>query len=529
MKKLGFLLLAITIVISSLALTVSAYDTPFSVAPKGEVPEKANTPANVNFSLREGGKYIYCNNPERIFKEDLGKALMIEHDLKGDVFFTNENICAIDKGCYLGLQLRNNTGEDISVTVKNLGYQVGGDWVGQQEWTDFFQTTFEIQQGVGGSYGFSKVMTPKSFTATTYVIPSGKYIYLMGGTTLDAYNNINVGGTANKYITSGQCTNGVVFFTVNTEKDGVDAAFVCYNSPSSPVTTDKQQGYLVSRNGESFGRQYLGSAPYLCVDANMAWNIDDNFKDGDRLPVTYKTTYYGNYASFGEYEAYTNPKTKTNTGNVWKTNLNPESDNTFVGKDMMPFYCVTEKDGKAVIVDIAHNDGTEYKKGNFGNWMTVYEETMTFKNSGTKARSFDFSMDIKGVAAVNIRDKNGELLRSIYHAKSGEAFYTLTVMAGATETITVEYVLLANSYGNVTHYVTAGTPKLTAKLGDVDGNGKIEAKDYMLLKRYCLKTTSLDGDALLASDINSDGKVDAKDYGLLKRHCLKTYTIVQPE
>ena len=40
------------------------------------------------------------------------------------------------------------------------GYQVGGDWVGQQEWTDFFQTTFEIQQGIGGSYGFSKVMTP---------------------------------------------------------------------------------------------------------------------------------------------------------------------------------------------------------------------------------------------------------------------------------------------------------------------------------------------------------------------------------
>ena len=64
-------------------------------------------------------------------------------------------------------------------------------------------------------------------------------------------------------------------------------------------------------------------------------------------------------------------------------------------------------------------------------------------------------------------------------------------------------------------------------LGDVDGNGKIEAKDYMLLKRYCLKTVTLDADQLKRSDINGDTKADAKDYNLLKRHCLKTYTIQQ--
>ena len=55
-----------------------------------------------------------------------------------------------------------------------------------------------------------------------------------------------------------------------------------------------------------------------------------------------------------------------------------------IGKTDMIFI----EDGKAVIVDIAHNDGTEYKKGNFGNWMTVYEETMELYSKAV-SRSLD--------------------------------------------------------------------------------------------------------------------------------------------
>lgn len=63
------------------------------------------------------------------------------------------------------------------------------------------------------------------------------------------------------------------------------------------------------------------------------------------------------------------------------------------------------------------------------------------------------------------------------------------------------------------------------KLGDVNGDGNVNSKDYMLLKRYCLKTLALTAKELLCGDVNKDGKDDSKDYALLKRHCLGTYVI----
>ena len=461
MKKTVSFLLSLALLFAILISSVSAYVPPFEI-PDAAEPGKVNEAATVEYKLREGGTYLYCNNPERLTDFNLGKALMIEHDISGKVFFTNENFCAVNKGFYLGLQVRNHSGKPVKVTVHNIGYQIGEDWVGQQEWTDFFQTTFELESG-GGEYAFSKKKTPHPFTETTYTIPDGKYIYVMGGTTADAYGNTNVAGSADRKATDGQVVNGVVYFTVDGVETGVDAAFVCYSSSSSPVTTDKQQGYVVEKNGTTYARQYLGSAPFLCVDASIAWNIDDRFKDGNQLPVSYNTTYYDDHTSFGVYGAYANPKTAYNRSTKWMTNLNPQSDHTAVGTDMMPFYCVTEADGKSVVVDVHHNDGVS-KSANIGNWMTVYEESLTFQNSGTEARTFTVNMTIKGVVGVNVRDADGELIGSVYHHAPGPV-YTHTVLPGETETIVLEYVLLANSYGNITHSVTVGTDKNAVKRG----------------------------------------------------------------
>lgn len=61
--------------------------------------------------------------------------------------------------------------------------------------------------------------------------------------------------------------------------------------------------------------------------------------------------------------------------------------------------------------------------------------------------------------------------------------------------------------------------------GDLNGNGKIDAGDYMLLKRYCLGTIGLSDVQTALSDINKDGKINATDYMMLKRAVLGTYTI----
>ncbi len=64
----------------------------------------------------------------------------------------------------------------------------------------------------------------------------------------------------------------------------------------------------------------------------------------------------------------------------------------------------------------------------------------------------------------------------------------------------------------------------SAKKGDVNDNGKIDARDYLLLKRAFFKTYTLTCD-LSVADINDNGKLDARDYLLLKRAFFKTYEI----
>ena len=62
-------------------------------------------------------------------------------------------------------------------------------------------------------------------------------------------------------------------------------------------------------------------------------------------------------------------------------------------------------------------------------------------------------------------------------------------------------------------------------IGDVNGNGKIDATDYAMLKRAVLKTYDLNEIQTLAADVNGNGKIDAVDYAMVKRHVIGTYKI----
>ena len=61
------------------------------------------------------------------------------------------------------------------------------------------------------------------------------------------------------------------------------------------------------------------------------------------------------------------------------------------------------------------------------------------------------------------------------------------------------------------------------KRGDIDGNDKLDAKDYMKLKRSILGTYTLTADEESRADVTLDGKVNTKDYMMLKRVILGTY------
>ncbi len=91
----------------------------------------------------------------------------------------------------------------------------------------------------------------------------------------------------------------------------------------------------------------------------------------------------------------------------------------------------------------------------------------------------------------------------------------------------VEKDLRYNPEKIITIQVTgAGDPGSSDReLGDLSGDGEINAGDYMMLKRNVLRTFKLSAEQEAVADVNKDGEVNATDYMMLKRHVLGTYKI----
>jgi len=47
--------------------------------------------------------------------------------------------------------------------------------------------------------------------------------------------------------------------------------------------------------------------------------------------------------------------------------------------------------------------------------------------------------------------------------------------------------------------------------GDVNGDGKVSARDSMLVQRYAIKLATLTDELFKAADVDKNGKVNAKD------------------
>lgn len=77
--------------------------------------------------------------------------------------------------------------------------------------------------------------------------------------------------------------------------------------------------------------------------------------------------------------------------------------------------------------------------------------------------------------------------------------------------------------------VFADTSDSKQRLGDINGDGEINAQDYLLCKRFALGTCVLDEVQRDCADVNEDGFIDGPDYILIKRHAFGNYVIAQPE
>jgi len=446
---------------------------PYDVAPladTSDVPLYSNassplTAAEIEYVKREGGTYIYSNNPEQFAAKHVNKAFMRNTGLTGEVYVTYEHANYAGQNVYLGYQLKNEGDTDVYVTVMNVGYQWTGTWFGQLAWYDFYNTKFDLPDDYftasgaisskysGLDYAYQDY-TPRVFQPTTYRLPAGEYFWVIGGTSADAYNNINVDNSANHYVNQIRCANGNVKFTVT--GGSVTGTMYCYTNAANIQNDPPALGYVA----DGYAQQYSGIAPHHgVIDNYVTWTFNDNV-GGGMLPVSY-TNYYDNNcpAQTAPYAAYNVTAHRTTNATSWMTHLNPHNNHQAVGMDMVDF-AWHDENGNPVLIDNNHADGAGLP-ANSANWMIEYQDHFTLINQGNKARIITLHLRDHGSLALLVRDsESGEVLETAFTAGLGENnvfsnyTYDVLVPAHSVKQITLDYLLVACSYGSVTHAAT---------------------------------------------------------------------------
>ncbi len=462
--------------------------------------------AEVEYGKREGGTYIYSNNPEMLAPEDIGQAIIRTEGLTGLCNFTYEHSNHTGTPVYFGYQLKNEGTGDVTVTVTNLGFQPEGEWLGQRSWSDYFNYRFELPFDYFLENGETNPIyigcdyvdyTPTPRAPQKFIIPAGEYIYVLGGTTQDAFNHTNVFGSADIPIKVGKCSNAVVRFIV--EGGSVTGTFYVYQNPEQVKANPKEQGFITERfnsaRGEvlDYSKQYKGVDPTAgLIESNITLIVDDETECG-RLPIRYTKYHDPDYASKNTPYAKYDLVPKVIEGDRWVTALNPNDVPLAIGTDMMIFKCV-DTDGKDIVIDTEGADSSG-APANIGNWMIQYTDNFTLINAGEKEREFTFfKRGNNGVLFVMARDESGDILsasaltapysfdnencifdgvdRSLLVEKNGRLYFKVAdgrpfcdcldersevirvaVPPMSYDRISIDYVILGNSCGGTTHWV----------------------------------------------------------------------------
>ena len=419
--------------------------------------------ANIEYTKREGGTYIYSNNPEMIPNQSVNTAFIQDKNLTGDVFMTFEHANWTNSAMYLGYELKNETDHDVYITVTNIGYQTSGTWFGQLAWYEYYNTQFKLPDDYFQAPGvISKKYAnldyayqnykPRVFQPTTYRLPAGEKFFVIGGTTKNTYNEINVDKTANEKVGPKLCANGNVKFIVT--GGSVTGTFYAYNNQKKLQEITEPVGYKVG----GYAAQYCGTGYHAgIVEANIGWEFNDKTK-AQQLPVTYTNYYDDNVPNqTTPYKEYNNTTHLHENVTSWMTHLNPQNDHRAVGTDMVEFIC-TDEHGNKVVIDNYHADGNG-NTANTANWMIEYQEHFTFTNSGNKERTIKIYYKDHGTLSMLVRDtKTGELIETYYTCGLGgdavSYVYEVTVPANSSVQVSMCYSLVACSYGSVMHWVT---------------------------------------------------------------------------
>ena len=419
-------------------------------------------PSIIEMKKRKGGTYLYSNVPESMPLEAIDSILMQNKDLVGDCFLTFEHQNASGLPyVYLGYRIVNHQEEDIYVTVRNVGYQVTGSWLGEKSWMDYYGVKYDIDissfdeeamNWFKDYLNFDVDYQPKAILPTTYRIPKGKYIYVIGGTSEDAYQNINVNHTADLKIAPRHCVNANAFFTItNGKATGELCAYVDYNKLNQENTIIQN----LRRYGEKddLGGRIGQMNHHGVIDVNPLWVFND-LTPSQNLPVVYYPYYADTlkeqYEPFEKIEGSYKHEYKSDR---WLSHLSSQLHHEYIGEDMVEHETIYQ--GERILLS-SNSANPLGKIWDYGNWMIEYQENCVFVNQGDQERKLRFYLLNGGSIYYIIKDESGKILKSgatLIHCTGKKEAYECTIKGHSRLIVSVQFVLAANNNGSVEHIV----------------------------------------------------------------------------
>lgn len=365
---------------------------------------------NLDFDSASKSKFIYCNNPENVTKDDLADTtynnnptLLMKQDIqKGnyDLFVSLRNM--IDKidlskksqeKLYVDVEFCNDSKNDLVLKVNRLGYQIPQSamqlepvsryrndvsWSCLNAYSDYLQKKFNAQDFIqDGKYDFVTHIPkplPQIFK-DNIVIKPGQNFWLLGDS-----QNERPGMLA-----------GQVFLLLNNFEvvsgNGVAkiAAFVDINNYSSNCTDSGKFITDVRDNVKSY-RYYKGLADSSRVlETNLEYDVDDDTQSNIYLPIAIK-----NQFTEGDYAVTNN----------WITNLNPcnkkdepqkvsESDMfkfIYPDKNQVWYFDTHHTDFPNKFVDNANDESY----CNLGNWGATNRYNIKINNNSCHEQKLEY-------------------------------------------------------------------------------------------------------------------------------------------
>ena len=300
-------------------------------------------------------------------------------------------------------------------------------------------------------------------------------------------------------------------------------------------------GNVNSKSGNNFDHQYQTNIQAPMIEGNSVYKSYNDSKVLDSAFVFYIPVYSNMPASTSL------PKTGNPNNYLNSLNINGSSVSSFDGGVTNYNYYVKSNVESITISATTVNSnarvsGTGYVSLTSDN--TSHNIIVTAQNGDTRTYTINIIREPKPVTPTSDKVTVESVLNNagiknnsnyIMGFSVGSNINQITNKIGSSATVTIKDTsgkVVTNDTIKTGYSVTIKTKDYektlkTVLYGDVNGDGKISAVDYVLIKNYIMKKTTLSGANLEAADVDKNKTISAVDYVRVKNNIMGSFIIPQ--